>query len=116
MIRPTVVVAGQRGLSKFWHQVGAFSKCSRTKSSVLYISLGFSAAAAQRSVSAPRLPRPWAQSEEDRMSSPKTTTPNGAMRKAKGTQPATRQRTGESSAREQLLEGLREMAEFATYD
>jgi DNA-binding transcriptional regulator YiaG len=48
------------------------------------------------------------------MSSPKTTTPNGAMRKAKGTRPATRQRTEQPSVPEQILEGLREMAEFAT--
>ena len=44
------------------------------------------------------------------MSSPKTTTPNGAMRKAKGAQPATRQR----SIPQQLFEGLREMVEFTT--
>ncbi len=44
------------------------------------------------------------------MSSPKTTTPNGAMRKAKGARPATRQR----SIPQQLFEGLREMAEFTT--
>ncbi len=48
------------------------------------------------------------------MSSPKTTTPKGAMRKAKGTRPATRQRTGQLSVPQQILEGLREMAEFAT--
>ena len=48
------------------------------------------------------------------MSSPKTTTPKGAMRKAKATRPATRQRTGPLSVPQQILEGLREMAEFAT--
>ena len=48
------------------------------------------------------------------MSSPKTTTPNGAVRTAKGTRPAIRQRTGQLSVPQQILEGLREMAEFAT--
>ncbi len=48
------------------------------------------------------------------MSSPKTTTPNGAMRKATRTRPATRQRTGPLSVPQQILEGLREIAEFAT--
>jgi hypothetical protein len=49
------------------------------------------------------------------MSSPKTTTPNGAMRKAKGTQLVARQRTAEPSVAEQILEGLREMAEFERF-
>jgi hypothetical protein len=44
------------------------------------------------------------------MSSSKPTTPDGAMRKAKGMQPATRQ----LPVPQQILEGLREMAEFAT--
>jgi DNA-binding transcriptional regulator YiaG len=48
------------------------------------------------------------------MSSPKTTTPKGAMRKVKGTRPATRQRAGQLSVPQQVLERLREMAEFAT--
>jgi DNA-binding transcriptional regulator YiaG len=48
------------------------------------------------------------------MSSPKTTTPKGALRKAIATRPATRQRTGQLSVPQQILEGLREMAEFAT--
>ena len=46
------------------------------------------------------------------MSSPKTTIPKEAMGKANG--PATRQRTGQLSVPQQILEGLREMAEFAT--
>jgi len=48
------------------------------------------------------------------VSSPKTTTSKGAMRKAKGTRPATGRRTGPLSVPQQILEGLREMAEFAT--
>jgi len=48
------------------------------------------------------------------MSSAKTTTPKGGMRKTKGTRPAIRQRTGQLSVPQQILEGLREMAEFAT--
>ena len=48
------------------------------------------------------------------MSSPKTTIPKGEMHKAKGTRPATRQPTGQLSVPQQILEGLREMAEFAT--
>ena len=48
------------------------------------------------------------------MSSAKTTTLKGGMRKAKGTRPATRQRTGQLSVPQQVLEGLREMSEFAT--
>ena len=48
------------------------------------------------------------------MSSAKATTPKGGMRKAKGTRPATRQRTGQLPVPQQILEGLREMAEFAT--
>ena len=48
------------------------------------------------------------------MSSPKTTIPMGEVRKAKGTRPATRQQTGPLSVPQQILEGLREMAEFAT--
>jgi DNA-binding transcriptional regulator YiaG len=47
------------------------------------------------------------------MSSPKTTIPDGSTRKGKGTRPATRQRTGPPSVPQQILEGLREMAEFA---
>jgi hypothetical protein len=37
------------------------------------------------------------------MSSPKTTNPKGAMHKAKGTRPATRQRTGQLSVPQQIL-------------
>jgi DNA-binding transcriptional regulator YiaG len=48
------------------------------------------------------------------MSSPKTTIPKGAMRKSKGTRPASRQRNGQLSVPQQILEGLREMSEFAT--
>jgi putative transcriptional regulator len=48
------------------------------------------------------------------MSSAKTTTLKGGTRKAKGTRPATRQRTGQLSVPQQILEGLREMADFAT--
>ena len=48
------------------------------------------------------------------MSSAKTTTPNGGMRKVKGTRSAIRQRGGQRSVPQQILEGLREMAEFAT--
>ena len=48
------------------------------------------------------------------MSGPKTTTPKGAVRKAKGTRSATRQRTGQLSVPRQILEGLREMSAFAT--
>ncbi len=47
------------------------------------------------------------------MSSSKPTS-TGAMRKAKETRTATRQRTEPLSAPQQILEGLREMAEFAT--
>ena len=36
------------------------------------------------------------------------------MRKPKGTRPAIRQRTGQLSVPQQILEGLRQMAEFAT--
>jgi putative transcriptional regulator len=53
------------------------------------------------------------QSKEDAMTIPKTTTPKGAMRK-KRTRPASRQRTEELSVPQQILAGLREMAEFAT--
>jgi DNA-binding transcriptional regulator YiaG len=52
--------------------------------------------------------------KEDPMSSRKTTIPAGGMRKANGTRPETRQRTGQPSVPQQILEGLREMAEFAT--
>ena len=48
------------------------------------------------------------------MRSPKTTTPKGRMRKPKEQQPATRQRAGQPSVRREILEGLREMAEFAS--
>ena len=48
------------------------------------------------------------------MSSPKTTISKEAMHKPNGTRPATRQRTGQLSVPQQILEGLREMAEFAT--
>ena len=48
------------------------------------------------------------------MRSAKTTTRSGGIRKAKATRPATRQRTGQLSVPQQILEGLREMAEFAT--
>jgi DNA-binding transcriptional regulator YiaG len=44
------------------------------------------------------------------MSTPKTTMPKGDVRKVKATRPA----TGEHSVAQQILEGLREMAEFAT--
>jgi putative transcriptional regulator len=44
------------------------------------------------------------------MSSPKLTIPKGDMRKAKVTRPAARQ----LSAPQQILDGLREMAEFVT--
>jgi DNA-binding transcriptional regulator YiaG len=47
------------------------------------------------------------------MSSAKTTI-LGEMRKAKGTRPETRQRTARLSVPQQVLEGLREMSEFAT--
>ena len=48
------------------------------------------------------------------MSSTKTTNPKEGRRRAKGTRPANRQRTGKLSVPQQVLEGLREMAEFAT--
>jgi len=48
------------------------------------------------------------------MSSAKTTNPKEGRRKVKGTRPANRQRTGKLSVPQQVLEGLREMAEFAT--
>ena len=48
------------------------------------------------------------------MSNPKTMTSNGTMRKAKVTRLATRQQTGQLPVPQQILEGLREMAEFAT--
>ena len=48
------------------------------------------------------------------MSSTKTTIPSRRVRKAKGTRPATRQRTGQVAVPQQILEGLREMAQFAT--
>ncbi len=48
------------------------------------------------------------------MSTPKTTTPRGAMSKAKEMRPVTRQQTTPLSVPERILEGLREMAEFAT--
>jgi DNA-binding transcriptional regulator YiaG len=48
------------------------------------------------------------------MSSPKPTTPNGATRKPKLTRPATRERTGQLPVPQQILKGLREMAEVAT--
>ena len=49
------------------------------------------------------------------MSSPKTTIPNGAVHKAKGARPASRQRTEQPSVPEQVLEGLCEMAEFERF-
>jgi DNA-binding transcriptional regulator YiaG len=48
------------------------------------------------------------------MSSPKAAIPGGGMRKVKGTRPVTRQRTLQLSVPQSILEGLREMAEFAT--
>jgi putative transcriptional regulator len=48
------------------------------------------------------------------MSIPKTTLPNGGVRNVKGTRRATPQPTGPRSVPEQILEGLREMSEFAT--
>jgi putative transcriptional regulator len=48
------------------------------------------------------------------MSIPKTTLPNGGVRNVKGTRRATPQATGPRSVPEQILEGLREMSEFAT--
>jgi DNA-binding transcriptional regulator YiaG len=48
------------------------------------------------------------------MSSPKTTTSNGVTRKGKVTRPVIQQRTGQLPVPQQILEGLREMAEFAT--
>jgi DNA-binding transcriptional regulator YiaG len=48
------------------------------------------------------------------MSSPKTTTSNRVTRKAKVRRPPTGQQTGQLSVPQQILEGLREMAEFAT--
>jgi DNA-binding transcriptional regulator YiaG len=51
---------------------------------------------------------------KDPMSSPKTTITRGDARKAKGRLSATRQRTREPSIPQQILEGLREMSEFAT--
>jgi putative transcriptional regulator len=47
------------------------------------------------------------------MSIPKTTLPNGGVRKVKGTRRATPQPTGQLSVPQQILEGLREMSEFA---
>ena len=49
------------------------------------------------------------------MSSPKTI-PTVRTRSAKGPRAATRQRTVQLSVPQQILEGLREMAEFATSD
>ncbi len=48
------------------------------------------------------------------MSSPKTTMPHGGIGKAKRTRPATGLQTGQLSVPKQILEGLREMAGFAT--
>lgn len=48
------------------------------------------------------------------MSSPKTTIPKAGVPKAKGTRPLARRRTGRLSVPQQILEGLREMSEFAT--
>lgn len=54
-------------------------------------------------------------SKEDPMSSPKTTIPTGGIRNTKGTRPAARRRSIlQHSVPQQILEGLREMAEFAT--
>jgi DNA-binding transcriptional regulator YiaG len=48
------------------------------------------------------------------MSVPKPTIHNGGTRKAKGPRSTARQQNGQLSVPRQILEGLREMAEFAT--
>jgi DNA-binding transcriptional regulator YiaG len=51
------------------------------------------------------------------MSNPKTTIPRGGIRNTKGTRPAARRTTtSQLSFPQQILEGLREMAEIATSD